>query len=117
MGNRYLVLNDSIQKNNLDIGLIFIASDQFIKLDKLKEQRELGIEAYYLSAPGDNAFLNRRNIKSFIGDVFPDQEISGIASFGFSIPTELLVDRNMKVLNAENASKSYAFVDKWIKQK
>lgn len=107
--DHYLPMMDSIKRNNLDLKLILLASDENIKVETIEEQRALGISAFYIEKPGGIAILNRMSIKDFINDVFPDNEMEHISKFQFGIPVELLINKELDLINEKDENLSFEY--------
>lgn len=115
ISNYYLPLNDSIKKNNLDLKLILLASDENVSLEKIKEFRKLGISSFYIERPGGNAILNRMSIKSYINEAFPSNKVERINQFQYGIPVELLVNKQLEIVNEKEYDKSFELISSILK--
>mgnify|MGYP000930977089 CR=1 FL=1 len=113
--NTYRPLNDSIKKNNLDLDIILLASDENVSLEQVEEYRKLGISTFYIQKPGANTIMNRMAIKSFINEAFPENEIERITKFQYGIPVELLFNKELEIVNEKDYNKSYELISSILK--
>ncbi len=106
----YKPLSDKIKKDDLDLDLILLASDANITLEDMDKFRNLGISCYFIDRPGGNAILNRMSIKRFINNTFPDNQIDKLTKFQYGIPVELLITKNLEIINEKETKKSSEFI-------
>ena len=112
----YKSLVKQLESDSLNVQLILLAADQNVTVEQIIELRELGLNCYYIDRPGDNAILNRMRIKSYINNAFPDNKVEKINKFQFGIPVELLITKELEIVNALEYSKSAAFIEEIIKK-
>lgn len=108
----YKPLVEQLEKDSLDLQLILLAADENVSIEHLVELRELGLKCYYIENPGNNAIFNRMAIKSYINDAFPNNKVEKINKFQFGIPVELLITKELEIVNARESSKSISFTHK-----
>lgn len=100
----YIKDQNEVVNKGLDIQLILIAADANISSAQIEAHRKAGIQSYYLKGAGTQPFLNRGVIKRFIDRLLPGTQLQQLqGSVGnFGIPVELIMNRQMEVLNPEN---------------
>lgn len=102
--------HDSITNQALHNKVIFIIADDNFDPAILIEHRRLGMNSYYLPNSGKNAIANRKSIKKFIYDCYPNNKINWLG-FNFGIPATLLISpHNIDILNEDDSSESVAFL-------
>jgi|GEM_PF-6880812 len=115
--NYYKPLQEKINNGELDLKLILLASDVNIPISEVDEFRELGMECFYIDDPGGSAFINRMSIKSYINELFPDNEVERISSFQYGIPVELLVTDKLEIVNEKETVKSWEYIKEVLELK
>ena len=95
----FIPFADTIHRSGLDMAVILIAADENIPLDTIKKQRDRGLNAFYLQAPGGSPFLHRRAIKNFIQEALPGNDLETVSGMFFPIPVKLVIDQDQKILN------------------
>jgi len=102
--SQYLKDQKEVSNQDLDIQLILIAADAEISSEQIEAHRKAGIQSYYLKAAGTQPYFNRRVIKRFINSLLPDQQLQQLqgVSGNFGIPVELIINKQMEVLNPKN---------------
>ncbi len=113
----YKPLSAEIEKNDLDLKIILLASDENITLEDIDQLRNNGITCYYIEKPGGNAITNRMSIKRFINNTFPDNQIKKITEFQYGIPVELLITKDLEIINDKETGKSFEFISEILNLK
>lgn len=95
----YLPLHDSIKKDQKDLKMVFIASDENIPMKKVDMLRAKGVSVFYLPAPGSNPLINRIAIRRFVNKAFPGNSFPHIKYSSYQIPVAIFLDRNGEIIN------------------
>ena len=115
--SNYLPLNEEIKKQNLPFKIVLLASDSNISLDEIDQYRNRGISCFYIDKPGSFAIANRTSIKRFINNCFPDNEVEQIKGVLYGIPVELLVNKDLEIINETETNKSHLFINQILKNR
>ncbi|MFK8044422.1 MAG: hypothetical protein AB8B72_02925 [Crocinitomicaceae bacterium] len=91
-----------------------MASDANVTVEEIEKLRTTGISTYYINKPGSFASANRLAIKKFINSTFPDNDIVKMQRIEYGIPVELLITKNLEIVNEKETIKSYEFITKPI---
>lgn len=97
--NTYIPLAEQFLKEHSDMQVIIIGADQNISLETIESHRAKGIQSFYLETPGNNGFVNRREIKAFAEEAFPDVVFPQMEDMMFAIPVRFMINENLEVLN------------------
>ena len=110
----YTPLAKEISRQGLNLKIYLIASDANISLSQVDELRKRGFSTYFMDHPGGMAIANRLAIKKFINNAFPDNEVERIKGIQFGIPVELLITKQLKIINEKETRKSFDFIKEII---
>lgn len=110
--NYYKPLAQKVAADSLDLKIILLASDANISLEKIDAFRKLGISCFYIDQPGSTAIANRMAIKNYINNSFPENEIARIKGIQYGIPVELLMTKNLDIINELETNRSYDYIAK-----
>lgn len=106
----YIPLSKEIKKRGLDLKIFLLASDSNISLEQIEKLRKMGISTYYIDKAGGFAIANRIAIKKYINTAFPDNEVERIKGIQYGIPVELLISKDLEIINEKETDKSYAYI-------
>jgi len=96
-----------IKAENKNAQIVLIASDDNITDSTLNARNQEGYIAMRIKA-GNKPLFNKTNIQNFIRAAFPKHTIEDLEHLSFSIPVELWVTKEKKILNDPDVHKSSA---------